>query len=79
MRWGIGEWATAFVLDAVTSPSCSSADCAEHGTVTFAGKGYVTLKAGGLPSTTKAMAIDALGRVIVAGTNGKMVTARFWP
>lgn len=79
MRWGIGEWAAAFVLAAKMSPSCSTADCAEHGTASFAGKGYVTLKAGGLPSTTKTMAIDALGRIIVAGTNGKMVAARFWP
>jgi len=46
---------------------------------TFATKGYVTLKAGGKPSTTKTMALDALGRIVVAGTNGSGVAARFWP
>ena len=71
MRWGIGERAAAFVLDAVASPSCSTAP--------FAGNGQVASNAGGAPSTTKAMAVDALVRIVVAGTYGKMVAARLCP
>jgi len=46
---------------------------------TFAEKGYVTFEVGGKASMLKAMAIDALGRIILAGTNGRMVAVRVWP
>ncbi len=63
------------------APAFGVARLTRHGTLdtSFAEKGYVTFKVDGKTSTLKAMAIDALGRIIVAGTNGRMVAVRLWP
>jgi hypothetical protein len=40
--------------------------------------GYATKSVGATNVTVKAMAVDADGRILVAGGNGEMVLARFW-
>lgn len=46
---------------------------------TFGGKGYVMTQVGTTPSKTRALVVQPDGRLIVAGTNGDMVAARYWP
>jgi hypothetical protein len=42
-------------------------------------QGYVVKTVGSTSVAVKTMSVDSEGRILVAGGNGEMVVARFWP